>query len=359
MTDSAVFDKNKSLELKGIAIILMLFHHCFRIKKIYDGYVVSFYPFRETSIVNAAYASKICVSFFAFITGYGLFLNYKCKKVSAQRWAAKRYVKTFSGYWIIWGLCAIICQLIDGRTQKMLFSNGLSRGIVYCILNIMGVDGLFGTPTQNDVWWYMGAAVIFIISIPVIYRCKDNLLLLLAGVILVPRTLLQYNGDTMVSGGMSAFSFFVPLILGCVFARYDLFERLNKCSWSLKLYLLFVELWGIVFLYKIYHYMDRARFWEIHYGLFPLLCIIFLVEYVLKIKYICKPLAILGKHSMNIYLVHTFIQLYGKKMIFSNHHFLLIVFIMIVLSMAASIMIEWIKHIINYDDQINRLLLRN
>jgi hypothetical protein len=63
MTDSAVFDKNKSLELKGIAIILMLFHHCFRLKKIYDGYVVSFYPFRETSIVNAHLDADLLVNY--------------------------------------------------------------------------------------------------------------------------------------------------------------------------------------------------------------------------------------------------------------------------------------------------------
>ena len=30
-------------------------------------------------------------------------------------------------------------------------------------------DVLFRTPTQNAVWWYMSAATIFIISIPIIY----------------------------------------------------------------------------------------------------------------------------------------------------------------------------------------------
>ena len=32
------FDKNRSLELKGVAIMLMLFHHCFRLQEIYKGY---------------------------------------------------------------------------------------------------------------------------------------------------------------------------------------------------------------------------------------------------------------------------------------------------------------------------------
>lgn len=351
-----VFDKNKSLELKGIAIILMLFHHCFRLTKIYDGCAVSFYPFSETSVVNAAYVSKICVSFFAFISGYGLFLNYERKNESAQKWVLRRYVKTFSGYWLIWVISAIICQIIDGRTQKVFFSGGLSKGTVYCILNIIGIDNLFGTPTLNDVWWYMGAASVFIILIPVIYQCKDNLWLLLALLIVIPRMLLRNNGTIMTSSGTSAFSFFVPLVLGCIFARYSLFERINRISKRTMLYMLLVEIWGIIFFYKIYLYMDRSKYWEIHYGIFPMICIIFIVEHVLQIKYFYKPLVTLGKHSMNIYLIHSFIQLYLKKMIFSNRHFLIITFTMIVLSLAASIIIEWFKQLFRYNERLNNLL---
>lgn len=351
------FDKDRSLELKGVAIVLMLFHHCFRLPVIYNGYAVSFFPFRETSMVNVAYASKICVSFFAFITGYGLFLSYKVKKEKAQKWVVKRYIKTFSGYWVIWVISAITCQIIDGRTQKIFFGNGFAKGIIYCVLNIGGVDSLFGAPTQNAVWWYMGAAIIFIISIPIIYRCKDNLWLLLALVILMPRMFLRYNGNELLASGTSAFSFFVPLVLGCIFARYTLFERIYECSLSLKLYLLFIVVWGIIFFYKIYHYLDRTKFWEIHYGLFPLLCIVFLVEYIFRIKYIHKPLVILGKNSLNIYLIHPFIQMYAKKMIFSNRNFLLITVIMIVLSLSVSIIIEWIKRLLRYDERINQLIL--
>ena len=202
----------------------------------------------------------------------------------------------------------------------------------------------------------MGAAIIFIISMPIIYRCKDNLWLLLALVVLMPRMFLRYNGDELLASGMSAFSFFVPLVFGCIFARYGLFERLYKCSFSFKLYFLCAEIGGIVFFYKIYHYLDRSKFWEIHYGVFPLLCIVFSVEYVLRIKYIHKPLAILGKHSLNIYLMHSFIQMYAKKMIFSNRYFLLITIIMIMLSLAISIIIEWIKRLLRYDERINQLI---
>lgn len=355
---TSIFSKKEALELKGIAIIMMLFHHCFRLKELYDGCTVSFFPFKEMSIVNTAHVSKICVSFFVFISGYGLFLSYENKKESSQKWVAKRYVKTFSGYWFIWLASALICQLINGRTREVFFSGGLAKGIVYCIINMAGVDGLFGTPSQNAVWWYMGAAVIYIITIPAIYKWKDNLWLFLAWGILMPRMFLRYNGADLLASGMSPFSFFIPLILGCAFARYNLFEKFRRYSMATKVYFFLIELWGIIFLYFIYLYMDRARFWEIHYGMFPVLCIVFLVEFIFPIKSIQKPLIVLGRHSMNIYLVHPLIQMYAGKLIYRGRHFLVVTIALIFVSLIVSIAIEWVKRLTHYNEHIIRLIYR-
>lgn len=71
-----ILDKNSSLALKGIAITLMMIHHNFRNTSLFSSYNVSFYPFNDQSVVSFAYACKICVSMFAFISGYGLYLSY-------------------------------------------------------------------------------------------------------------------------------------------------------------------------------------------------------------------------------------------------------------------------------------------
>lgn len=231
------FDKNKSLELEGVAIMLMLFHHCFRLQEIYKGYDISFFPFSESNIVNIAYASKICVSMFAFVTGYGLYIKYSTKNESAQRWVAKRYLKTFSGYWFVWIVCAISFQIIDKSTTKIFFNDGIDKGIVYCVLNITGLDVLFRTPTQNAVWWYMSAAAVFIISIPIIYWFRENIWLFLAITILLLRSVLGHEGIAIISSGMSPFAFFVPVIMGCVFARYKIFEKIHSMNVITKSYL--------------------------------------------------------------------------------------------------------------------------
>jgi hypothetical protein len=48
--DKTVFGKKEALQLKGIAIMLMLFHHLFRSVGLFDGYTISFFPFEKTNI---------------------------------------------------------------------------------------------------------------------------------------------------------------------------------------------------------------------------------------------------------------------------------------------------------------------
>ncbi len=90
--------KEDAAALKGVAILMMMLHHCFRETSLYEGFTISFVPFAEAAVVRFSLFLKICVSLFAFISGYGLFLNYRKNTVSATRWVAGRYVSTFSGY---------------------------------------------------------------------------------------------------------------------------------------------------------------------------------------------------------------------------------------------------------------------
>lgn len=64
--------KNDSLAIKGLAIILMLFHHLYCTANRFKGFEIDFTPFSQTFVVNISFMFKVCVSLFAFITGYGL-----------------------------------------------------------------------------------------------------------------------------------------------------------------------------------------------------------------------------------------------------------------------------------------------
>ncbi len=48
--DENIF-KNHTLAIRGIAIVLLIFHHNFRSKSVYEGFTCSFFPFSEDKVV--------------------------------------------------------------------------------------------------------------------------------------------------------------------------------------------------------------------------------------------------------------------------------------------------------------------
>ncbi|MBR3339598.1 MAG: acyltransferase family protein, partial [Lachnospiraceae bacterium] len=145
MPKKSFFDKEASLALKGIAIMMMMLHHNFRAHSLFDKYIISFYPFNEQQVINLAASCKICVSLFAFISGYGLFLSCRKSKTNPSKWFAKRYILTFSGFWFVWIVSAIITQLVDGRLVKILCKEDIYKSILYIITDFLGLAKLFHT----------------------------------------------------------------------------------------------------------------------------------------------------------------------------------------------------------------------
>ena len=118
------FDKYTSQAMKGIAIVMMLFHHQYLSRKRFEGFTVSFAPFADDTMIYMCSVFKICVPIYAFISGYGLYLSYRKKRSAPVRWTAGRLVKTMSGFWIIWILSAAIFQGMFGYVSKVYFSGG-------------------------------------------------------------------------------------------------------------------------------------------------------------------------------------------------------------------------------------------
>lgn len=105
MKKNHTLTKQDSAALKGIAILLMIFHHCFLDPSRFAGHIVSFAPFSQSAIVSLSYFSKICVGIFAFISGYGLYLSAIKQPRSAKAvsgWTVSRLIKTMSGYWLVY-----------------------------------------------------------------------------------------------------------------------------------------------------------------------------------------------------------------------------------------------------------------
>ena len=354
------FNKEDSIALKGIAILMMMLHHNFRASSLFDNYQISFSPFTEQQIVNIAYACKICVSMYAFITGYGLFLSYSQNKQSASRWVKRTYIKTFSGYWFVWVLSTILCQIINGRSYHILFKGGLCSGAINTVIDFFGLHNLFQTPSINGTWWYMSAALVFIVLMPIVYRFKENLFLVLIFPAILIRVIFSGHGDAAFTGSNSVYAFLTPYLLGCIFAKYNLFARYGAfctCNTASKLYKLCLEVWCLIFLYKVFHRTPVKSFWEIHYGLFPMLFILICVEYILPLEHIRKILVFCGQHSMNVFLVHTFIRgYYLADFTYSWKHFIPVCLVLFIMSVCISMILEKLKKLTGYNTFIRKVI---
>lgn len=361
-TEQTGFQKRDSQMLKGIAILMMLWHHCFLAER-FEAYPVNFWPFQESQVVNMAEFLKICVSLFAFISGYGLYLTRRKAKengICTGRWVYEKLVRTLSNYWFVLALAWIVSTFLDNRPYQVYgFEQSVFLGIWNMLIEFLGLTNLTGGELLNSTWWYMSAAVTFIVLLPLI--CEGFELIgcfCTLGVILVlPRTFMEFPG------GVHFFSFLPIFCIGMMCARYDFFTRWD-CLWggsscgvrALKLVLMMSCL---VAIYKTSYHLKETLWWDVKWNLFPVFVILFAKDYLFKIPEINQILIFIGKHATNIFLVHTFVRYYYCEEFtygVGGGHFALIIVALFLISLVFSITIKFLKKAICYEMLIQKLL---
>ena len=349
------FDKYNSQAMKRIAIILMLLHHMYLSPKRFEGYDISFAPFSASTVIYTCSFFKICVSLYVLISGYGLYLSYKNNQSTPCRWTAKRLIKTMSGFWIIWILSAVIFQFMFGYVSKIYFTDeSITQSLAAMGLDFLGLAKLFGTVSMNNTWWYMSAAIIFIICMPVFMKNEDNLIPILLIISAIPRML-----GLKVIGRTEIYAYLPIFIMGMCIAKYDVYNRWFQV-WNKgikKVIKLLLELIVLYILYKAYgELLPVEVYGEVRWGIIPIVFMAVCGEFITVIPGIHQILLFLGKHSMNIFLVHTFIrQHFWKDYVYGNGHFMVNFLVLIVPSIAISIVLEWLKKVTGYNRLIQNI----
>lgn len=343
------FSKQDSLAIKGAAILLMLCLHCFRVPELYAGFPVNFAPFPEDLINRICAYGKVCVGIFAFISGYGLSKAYRdMPDRDLSRACLSRYYKSIRAFWPIYLLCLLAGVVIDGRTMQVYCSGGLGRSALNLLLGGLGLNHLFRTPMFVNEWWYLSAMVVFIFITPLLQRMVSRYGWALPVFLLValPRIL-----SIGFQGGTEIFTFFSPLLLGVIFAQYGLFEKF----WSLgpkrpaagRLCKLLLTGCAAFLGYKAYFLLPADQYWEVYYGLIPLSFLLFFHTLVKGVPVLEDLFVFLGKHSGNIYFIHTvFLYVYLKKPLYSMPWFGLTPLALLALSLGFSMVLEESKALV-------------
>ena len=368
------FTKEHTMQMKGIAIIILLFHHCIlnaqrwatvpyeklATTKGWGYYPISFAPFSSHTIQYLASFSKICVAMFVFMTGYGMWVSYESqkKKTTMSNYIKKRMVTLMTGFLIIF----VVTEILAIPTGRFIEVYGHDfRSVVYMIIDALGLAKLLGTPLFCLTWWYMSLAIVLIMIFPFVHSIMEKYQwVVVVASIIVPRAC-GFGQST------DLFRYLLAYTLGMYFAQHDLLARIKekfmKQNVAGKLLSLIVSLIGLAVIIKCrqnawigWKYLD---FWD---GFAAMYMIVISYIYILNGKWIVKGLGFLGKHSMNIFLIHSFYRdVFFHEFTYSFYYAWLDYIVLMAISLVTSIVLEWFKKLIRYEkfiDWVKRLVTK-
>ncbi len=297
------FTKDHTEIIKGVAILLMLFHHLFGFPEWYiEGVSYIGISLRANTLEYViGQFGHICVSIFAFITGYGMFFSYKSGSIIKKSF--KKGASFLLCYWLILFGVAIPVNLALGKTDIT---------FPFILKNMFTYDH-----TLVSFAWYVRFYLAMLITLPVFYRMLTKYATVTIPVFLILPAMANYLLGTVSSENyfigkavyysMEYFLWITCALMGLCFAKYGLFERLGRlfsrfgkgeifvCT-ALMLVLVYLRAYksdtiGIIF-----------SFDSIYAPIF-----IFLAVKIIEVfpKVFHRFLRLMGKHSMNIWFLHS------------------------------------------------------
>ena len=348
------FDKSDSQALKGLAILFMLFHHLYYTTDRFEKFNVDFYPFTQVDAMDFAMFCKICVALFVFISGYGITVSMKKdadSPIAIRKSVSGRYISLMVGYWFVFILSCIAMAVLKPSYFRIYYTrDNRASCVVNVILDALGLSFLFDTPTLNATWWYMSFALVLIAVIPLfikIYRRYGAVSILVISIFL-RYAYERHNFDIT--------RFFFIMALGIICADRNYLGRAKQTRW-VKLAPVDYILKAIVLsggLYLMYYTRVQERIsgyhTEIRDGIIPLYVIFYCYIVIFPILPIKKILEFLGKHSMNIFLSHTFLRVHFlNDFIYSFKNAYLIYGVLLVLSLALALAIYLLGKLLQLD----------
>ena len=327
--------KQDTTVMKGIAILAMLFHH------MYGAPPPDVVPYNGV-LEWIGILGKVCVAMFLFCSGYGLAAQYKPTKsiLSDVMFVLRRLTKFYINYWVIFIIFVPISVFLFNRPLAAAYGEHVNivKRFIFDLLAIQGMNSYCIT------WWFNQLIIILYLSFPLLCRAiriKPWIAVLLSMTLMHIASQLPYN-----PADVSTWQF--PFVLGIV---WNCYEKKGVCvqEWlehhkSIAIILSLCMLVCVIVLrmYPIIPHWSGIRM-DGFLSCAIALCTITIIR---NQKCTTAVLAFFGKHSMNIYMTHTFLNWYWCKEWLHSSEWLrggANLFILTVLCIAISISIEFLK----------------
>ena len=234
-----IFYKRHTEICKGLAVILLLWHHLYYT-----------HPDQGWIVYHTAVYAKVCVHIFLILSGYGLFCSMRrLESVSNMKHKGEfarlfdfykvRFLSLMPRYWIVFVLGVGISIIILHKMPEDVF-NKTSHPWIWLALQSIGLHMLkFKGYGYNPTWWYMTTIIMLYIVFPFIYNLINEYpLTSFAGLVLY----FLYRPDIPAVGKWG-----VPFVLGVFMAKILADFIMNDKHHNSKLQLVLAGLpWGVL-----------------------------------------------------------------------------------------------------------------
>lgn len=311
--DFGYLSKDTTVSEKGIAAVMIVFHHISQMIELPKYFV----------IMN--YVGFIMVAIFFFISGYGLSYGLENKEGYLNNFFKKRILSILIPYWVV-------------NTISIIYNLAISKTFTpfEYIASYFGLNTITGT-------WFVTAILIMYLSFWFCYKLYDSkktswnvsTIILLLIIVVYCGVCYKFVENTSYTASISAFA------LGVVWSRLfnDRFVQSLKKNYVLKLCVVTL-LFGFVFAGRLvlsYIGVNSEILHIILRNVVTLCFILFLLTVTYKIEFKSKIITIFGVYSYEIYICHHFFKTMFSDLTDNAYLFILLV-------VALTVVLSFIVH---------------
>lgn len=353
--------KRESDLCKGIAILIMFFHHLFYDMNFWEKYEVISNPFSHKQLAAFAQLGKVCVAFFVFLSGYGTAKQYKERKIiesdKIKEYTFLRYFRMIFHYWFIFILSigfSIFAMNIDLGQDLWKFYGG-SNSLVLFLRNILvdflGIANIRNTPTLCSTWWYMSYGILLVFLMPVLIsfvRRYGGMIAIALGFLLIP-----FLG---ISQGETFGCYILSVLFGIVCAEYGLFEQFREYVSDNKMRNIISGIVILNMIYDLFYVRYNIGLMYVIDALLAMLICVFVSIWLSRITILSKGIMAFGRYEYTIFLTHTFIRkYYFSDFIYCWKYPIIMYCMLAVSSLFLAIVIEVLKKLLHINELMKLL----
>lgn len=324
--------KTDTAAIKGIAILLMLWHHLF-LNTVAHGNLAH----------SLAIVFKVCVPLFLFVSGYGLTKQYsKLEKPllkNTMKFLLRRYVNFFLPYWFCFVFVVLVGNLLGFTFQD---AYPASRNTLKCI--VMDAFGQMGYDSYLHPWWFNKMIIQLYLVFPFLFLVLRNKYATVAGLVAI--VVLQLFAKTIpgniffvVEGGLPAF------FLGMMAAHYQFIPEPKGRKWTIMLFVFSLLLCGG--LCAVHLLLVKDPFVAVLVRAMMALCII--VAYRSIGSRHVSVLGFVGKYATIMYLTHILFVELIPEVIYGAKYAVLVFVVFIAVCLVAAMLIDGLEKVSRYN----------